>query len=414
MEADEIIVLIPQYMERFKCVGNACEDTCCKFWRIDIDYDTYKKYTKISDPKLRYLVGEYVQKVKGESNKNRYANFKLKEDGYCAFLDEDGLCMFQKKCGEAYLSSVCLTYPRRQVRINDTMECSGAVSCHEVARLMLFDERPMEFDELIIKSGEKTFYESILVTTDEECDKKPILRWLWPLRNISIDILQNRMLSFRERLILLGLFTDKLEEYRDEGNLHMLEQHISKYKRIINSGDLKSLLVDIPSDGYLQFKMIMEMLIYRLRFTAISPSFANILEEFKLGIGYKEGITTEQLFTSYNKIKSDLLIMFDEQFPQVFENYFVNYAFSTVFPMCPSDNLMGNYIRLILNYAILKMFLVGVGACRKGYNKDSVQKVFSAVSITVEHNPQYVDLMVDSVKNRPGGALAYTTVLIQD
>lgn len=414
MNNNEIKVLAPQYMKNFMCLGNECEDTCCKFWRIDIDYETYKRYIKISDPKLRYMVREYVAKYKNSTNKNRYASFKLKKDGYCAFLDEDGLCMFQKKCGASYLSDVCATYPRRHVQLDDTLERSGTVSCPEIARIMLFNESPMEFDEFAEEINGRVFRESIVKTTGDSIEKRPLLKWFWPVREFCIDLLQNRSYTIRERLILLGLFTDKLDSLNEDENYEEMKKHIDKYSRIINSGDVKSMLAGIPGDGYIQFKMMMEMVVLRLKYAAISPSFIKLLEEFKQGIGYFEGNTIEQLFANYKKIKADYLKKFDEQYPQVFENYFVNYVFSSIFPIKPSSGAMENYIRLVVHYAFIKLFLAGIGAFHKKFDDAVVQRVFSGISNTVEHNPNYVKLMADAVKSLKGSMLAFTTVLVQE
>lgn len=413
MTANEIKILSPQYMTKFKCLGAECDDTCCKFWRIDIDYETYKRYIKISDPKLKYLVGKYVVKKRDNENKNRYAFFKLREDGYCAFLDNDGLCTFQKKCGSSFLSNVCMTYPRKQVQIEDTLERSGTVSCPEIARIMLFDEHPMEFDEFLEKAEDRIITERVVTSSDENLVMRPLLKWLWPLREIYIEILQNREYSIKDRLVLIGLFSNKLENLRNEEKYDGIPEHIERYYNVMKSGYVQSMLENIPSDGYLQFKLIMEMLVSRLKFASISQTFAGVLEEFKQGIGYFEGVTIRQLFSNYNEIKTEYGNKFDEQFPHVFENYFVNYVFSNVFPLYPALNAFENYIRLVVDYAIIRMFLTGVGAYHKGYNKEIVRKVFSGISLTVEHNPEYVDLIVKAISNLKGGVMAYTTVLVR-
>ena len=37
----------PTYYEKFKCIADKCEDTCCAGWEIDIDNDSYAGYMKI-------------------------------------------------------------------------------------------------------------------------------------------------------------------------------------------------------------------------------------------------------------------------------------------------------------------------------------------------------------------------------
>ena len=413
MSTSKIKVLTPQYMTSFTCKGKECEDTCCKFWRIDIDYETYKRYIKISDPKMKYLVGENVIKNKKDADKNKYAYFKLNDSGYCTFLDEEGLCSFQKKYGFEYLCRVCQTYPRRHVEIDGILERSGTVSCPEIARVMLFNDQPMEFDEFEEKVEAQISTELNVTTSDESIFKRPLLKYLWPIREVCIDILQNRSGSINDRLILLGLFANKLEILKEEEKWDALQQHIHRYSEVSKSNDVKSMLVNIPSDGYLQFKMIMEMLVLRLKFDQTSNSFNDILKEFKEGIGYFDGITIQQAFSNYCEIKTEYSNKFDDQFPQVFENYYVNYVFSKVFPVFPSENAMENYIRLAVDYAIIRMFLVGVGAYHHGYNEVIVQKLFSGLSVTIEHNSRFVDFIVESIKILQGDKLAFTTVLVQ-
>lgn len=413
MEIQKIKVRSPKYMGNFKCLGNECEDTCCKYWRIDIDYDTYRKYIKISDPKIKYLVGEYVIKNRDTENKLQYATFKLKEDEHCAFLDENGLCVLQKNFGPQYLSHVCRTYPRRQVLLGDTLERSGTVSCPELARQMLFNNEPMQFEEFYEDAGFGYFWEKAVPISDAGMAERPLLKFLEPLRSLCIAILQNRSYSIRERLVLLGLFTNKLDTLNREEEWEEIQQHIDRYGRIIKGEKTNSFMGNELSDGYLQFKMIMDMIVARLKMARISPTFKAIMEQFKQVIGYYDGITMEQAYLNYKQIRAGYAEMFDQQYPQVFENYLVNYVFSKVYPLEPSKNVFENYIRLVVDYAITRLVLVGVGAYHKKYDDEIVQKVFTGVALTVDHNTEYVDKMVNNIQQISGGALAYTALLIQ-
>jgi len=38
------IVLQPEYMKNFHCIGSDCEGNCCIGWRVDLDKKTYLKY----------------------------------------------------------------------------------------------------------------------------------------------------------------------------------------------------------------------------------------------------------------------------------------------------------------------------------------------------------------------------------
>ena len=47
MKNIEVIRRAPSYLKNFKCIGGACEDTCCAGWSIEVDEGTYKKYKKV-------------------------------------------------------------------------------------------------------------------------------------------------------------------------------------------------------------------------------------------------------------------------------------------------------------------------------------------------------------------------------
>ena len=105
----------PEYMNDFKCDGQSCKGHCCKYWKIDIDKDTYKKYTSIK-PKRQSK--EITQKIKFEKSKNKYY-IQLNDNLFCPFLTDDNWCYIQKKYGADYLSNTCMTYPRKTFKIGD-------------------------------------------------------------------------------------------------------------------------------------------------------------------------------------------------------------------------------------------------------------------------------------------------------
>ncbi len=40
LEAEGFLTL--KYMTRFSCIGNECEEHCCKSWKVYVDEDHYK------------------------------------------------------------------------------------------------------------------------------------------------------------------------------------------------------------------------------------------------------------------------------------------------------------------------------------------------------------------------------------
>lgn len=51
----ELMVVQPDYVANFSCVGAACRDHCCKRWSITLDKQTYRKYTKSQNAEIRRI-----------------------------------------------------------------------------------------------------------------------------------------------------------------------------------------------------------------------------------------------------------------------------------------------------------------------------------------------------------------------
>ena len=62
-------VLKPDYYEKFQCIANDCNDSCCIGWSISIDKKSYNKYKKIS--------GEFGKVLNKNISKNRINNSDL-------------------------------------------------------------------------------------------------------------------------------------------------------------------------------------------------------------------------------------------------------------------------------------------------------------------------------------------------
>lgn len=100
------------YYDEFKCVGSDCQDTCCKGWQIMLSKREYLNYKKMRfSPQLSEAANKAFRRLK-DGDDTSYAEMKLREDGCCAFLGADGLCMLQKEKGENALGYVCSVFPR--------------------------------------------------------------------------------------------------------------------------------------------------------------------------------------------------------------------------------------------------------------------------------------------------------------
>jgi len=116
-------------LEKFNCLGTACEDICCQSWGMQVNPATRKRYEEEA-PELLDAIGtgeaEYVMKRDAKT-------------GHCVKLDGDNLCSIHKQYGERMLGDACHFYPRAIRGLGDEPFMTAVMSCPEVVRLALAD-----------------------------------------------------------------------------------------------------------------------------------------------------------------------------------------------------------------------------------------------------------------------------------
>ena len=125
----------PDYNRKFRCIGGACPDTCCRDWEIVLDDAALEDYKNAPQPLRERISANLREDSDGD------LCFSLREDGFCALLTEDGLCPIQRDWGEEHLCAHCGAYPRFTEEYGCLTETALAVSCPEAARLLLEAER---------------------------------------------------------------------------------------------------------------------------------------------------------------------------------------------------------------------------------------------------------------------------------
>lgn len=121
----------PSFYQSFRCIGGKCPLTCCRDWEIVLDDDAIADYAAAPEHLRQRIADNLVEDEDGD------VCFRLRPDGLCALLDEDGLCPIQRTWGEEHLCDHCGAYPRFIEEYGHLTERCQAVSCPEAARLVL-------------------------------------------------------------------------------------------------------------------------------------------------------------------------------------------------------------------------------------------------------------------------------------
>jgi lysine-N-methylase len=128
--------LTARYLTRFACLGSACEETCCRGWRIPVEEAQYQRLAAaIAAPELEAAV---------ERQPDGQVHLRLVRDGSCAFLDAERLCSVQRRHGPELLPRVCDTYPRALARAGGREEGWASLSCPEIARQVLLHDDALD------------------------------------------------------------------------------------------------------------------------------------------------------------------------------------------------------------------------------------------------------------------------------
>jgi lysine-N-methylase len=141
------IVRSARYMAGFRCLGGACEDTCCAGWTVPIDEPTHRRLRVLAerDPTAQQLLDEGIELTPDSSS---FGRLKFGDSGRCGMLDQEGLCAIHARLGPDALFDVCTTYPRYYNEVDAELELFGTLSCPEVARLCLLQEGSLELVRL--------------------------------------------------------------------------------------------------------------------------------------------------------------------------------------------------------------------------------------------------------------------------
>ncbi|WP_044198586.1 flagellin lysine-N-methylase [Hyalangium minutum] len=136
-----------RYMTRFKCIAQACEDSCCTGMKVLLTQQDRERLTAaMASPGDRQELEAKVLPLVGRTD-GFESEITLRPDRTCGFLEEDRLCSVWKRHGESVLPDVCSLFPRVLSYLDERVEVAGTLACPEAARLCLLAEDSLELVE---------------------------------------------------------------------------------------------------------------------------------------------------------------------------------------------------------------------------------------------------------------------------
>ncbi len=367
----------PNYYDKFQCVADRCEATCCAGWQIVIDEASLARYQSEA--------GEY-----GESLRERIdwkeSVFKQTFGKRCAFLKENNLCEMYERLGEESLSFTCANYPRHIEEFENLREITLTVSCPEVARILLEQKEPVSFVEEEAGEDEEEF---------EDFDPF-FFSYLEDAREIMIAILQNRSLSLEVRVALVKKMAVEMQDVIEVSELFDLADVFESYEEenLANAvgtaeQELKA-FYENETESFTDARMTFERL-YRLEF--LSEDWEEYLNKCWLtlyGVGARGYWELQKKFKKYcmqttlDGVSMDIML----------EQLLVYFVFAYFCGAVYDDNVIGKIRMAVDSVTVLYEMFVAKWTEQEGHlSTKDIQRIVYRYSRELEHSDVNLEIM---------------------
>lgn len=340
--------LTPRYVTRFACIGPACEDTCCVGWQVSLDKKTYKGYRAITDPVMAARFAKEVVRTEG-GNELDFGRMALEPGTAACTMLDNKMCSVQARLGESYLSNTCSQYPRVSREINGQYQQGLQLSCPEAARQALLAPDAFEFDQspLALRPA--------VVFTVANQHRLPAAI-VDELRIFALNLMRIEGVPLWQRLALLGVFCENLEQLLSNGEHHLVPNLPAQFSALIAEGAFMTELDAMRPDHAAQ-AVVFATLLAGKSFVTSSTAHMAVNANVAAGLGAdRHGVVTaEQLISGYTHGVSRLPEAL-EAAPHLLDHYVLNEMFTNLFPF-DGDTPYTNYLQLIARFGVLRLML---------------------------------------------------------
>ena len=186
-------IFYPKYYNQFSCIADACPNSCCKEWSVDVDSDAAAYYRSLPG-----ALGDRLRQVLTDTEDGTIMTI---ENGRCPMWQSDGLCRIHKELGHDALCQVCREFPRLRHEYGTFTELGLELSCPEAARLIL-TAPDFQWAAHSVDNG----------TAEYDADAMEILL---RTREEFSEFLENAALSFPQILTCLLLYAHQVQAELD-------------------------------------------------------------------------------------------------------------------------------------------------------------------------------------------------------
>ncbi len=365
----------------FKCIGGQCEDSCCEGWTVDIDQETYGYLKGIKNHELKNRIQDKIYLNEWSYSQDvDYAHVELNKKKACAFLNKRKLCDLQTAFGEKGISNVCNLFPRTLNKVNGVIERTLSMACPEAARLVLKNKKAIQY-QAVRENLKHVIIETELLTNDLQY-KDTAVKYFMELRCFSIELIQNKNIDFKDRILMLGAFHQELEKSKNDAILALIDQWRRDilHKKTRRLSQKKSTLLLLKIADALDVKKEVD-----------NERFKDFHKLFRKGIKYSG-------YDHYRLVKEKNMDQLKDKM-YILENYLVNDMYRNLYPFSEPGSPMDSYRMLMTKLGLIELYLMGISESLNGLEEDTIVDFIQAFSKTVDHHHTYLESISDLLES---------------
>ena len=366
---NQIVILQPKYVADFQCDGSKCNAKCCRnSWRIDIDMEAYKKYQRIKNPSMRKKILDSMQPSTCQTG----FEIKFNEEGTCPLLCEDNFCYIQRNLGEEALSKTCKGYPRKIQKIGDYQFRLLSLTCPVAAEQALLSFPGMELQQFSCENDSAAWKLTIKNTNPKEVHDDLVAVHIMMG---GLAILQNTSYTFEQRLVLLGLFLDRVEDCQQDVEA------------------VAGLIEYYNSDGFQQeiFGLWKNWPHYSKAHKQFMTGIITVLQEEKIVL---LGAPWQTMNEHHNSIYEQRHKLIQEKFGSALERYWQHEWLFHAYPYSFSGGFLHNYFSYLIAYEMCQLLIYSAYALDEGWEENNILDVLGMFSKILDHRRDFSKALV--------------------
>ena len=378
----------PKYVGNFQCDGSKCNAKCCGKWRIDIDMETYKKYQRIKNPAMRKKILSGIQ----PSTIQTGFQIELNNKGVCPLLCEDNLCYIQRNMGEDALSQTCKVYPRMVQQIGNYQFRMLAMTCPVAAEYALLSSNAMELQQ--ISCEEETSAWKLIA---KNCNMKNVPNDLAAVHIMmgGLAILQNTSYTFEQRLVILGLFLDRVEDCQQ--NVEAVAGLIDYYNSDTFQQEISNLWENWQyyPVAHHQFMNGIITVLKQEKELLISSEHWQVMNDY------------------YNNVYEERHHLVQERLGSVLERYWQHEWLFHAYPYSFNGGFLHNYFSYLIAYELCQLVIYSTYALDNAWAERNILDVMGEFSKSFDHKRDFSKALVKETEIFESEPLKLMQVLLR-